>query len=318
MVSGSKSLYVGHAQKKADREKLLRLQFFESQGRHFKTIQVTYLLNCIFSQGSIVICWIILWSYTNWKDYNHGPIFVYQGSNVYVKNLDDSVDDKALLEYFAGCGKIISTKVMHDKNGQSRGFGFVSFFSPKEASNAVAKLNGIKLYLWLISCISCICCLSNQAHFFCTGAMFHGRHLYVAIAQHKEDHHKALQLHFANMPVRHAVHFGLPSVYYTTEYGQLQNSGYGSRQNGMGNFLGNQYFEIPNQIKQQAYATANCANKVPITLQPKNDPFVCQFHHPVYRGNLLPCLYNVQVFPGFWFWKYPFQVSFSCWVLRDH
>nr|XP_010912956.1 polyadenylate-binding protein 7 [Elaeis guineensis] len=225
---GSKSLYVGHAQKKAEREKLLRLQFLENHGRHFKGIQ---------------------------------------GSNVYVKNLDDSVADEALREYFAGCGKIISTKVMHDKNGLSRGFGFVCFSSPKEASNAVAKLNG---------------------------SMFHGRHLYVAIAQHKEDGHKALQLHFANMPAQHAGHYGLPSIYYTPQYGQLQNSGYTSWQHRMGHFLGNQYFEIPNQIKQQAYATASCANKVPIPLQTKNDPFVSQFHYPVYRGNPLPCLYNAQ------------------------
>lgn len=58
-----------------------------------------------------------------------------------IKNLNDSVDDKALLEYFAGWGKIILTKVIYDSNGLSRGFGFVRFSSPKEAQKVVATLN---------------------------------------------------------------------------------------------------------------------------------------------------------------------------------
>lgn len=36
----------------------------------------------------------------------------YQGVNLYVKNLDDTVDDEALRKHFESYGKITSCKVM--------------------------------------------------------------------------------------------------------------------------------------------------------------------------------------------------------------
>ncbi|KAL2904996.1 Polyadenylate-binding protein 2, partial [Bienertia sinuspersici] len=64
----------------------------------------------------------------------------YQGANLYVKNLDDTVDDEKPKELFAEYGKITSCKVcrfpicwfMRDPSGISKGFGFVAFSSPDE------------------------------------------------------------------------------------------------------------------------------------------------------------------------------------------
>lgn len=58
----------------------------------------------------------------------------YQGVNLYVKNLDDTVDDEVLRQNFESYGKITSAKVMCDDNGRSKGFGFVCFEKPDEAT----------------------------------------------------------------------------------------------------------------------------------------------------------------------------------------
>ncbi|XP_071374568.1 polyadenylate-binding protein 1-like isoform X1 [Centroberyx affinis] len=65
----------------------------------------------------------------------------YQGVNLYVKNLDDGIEDERLRKEFAPYGTITSAKVMTDA-GQSKGFGFVCFSSPEEATKAVTEMNG--------------------------------------------------------------------------------------------------------------------------------------------------------------------------------
>lgn len=84
----------------------------------------------------------------------------YQGVNLYVKNLDDTVNDDILKQNFEAYGKITSAKVMCDDNGRSKGFGFVCFEKPDEATKAVTEMNGKMM---------------------CT------KPLYVALAQRKED-----------------------------------------------------------------------------------------------------------------------------------
>jgi len=60
-----------------------------------------------------------------------------------VKNLDDSIDDSQLRTEFSHCGTITSAKVMKDEpTGQSKGFGFVCFSTPEEATKAVTEMNG--------------------------------------------------------------------------------------------------------------------------------------------------------------------------------
>ncbi|XP_062576409.1 polyadenylate-binding protein 4-like [Saccostrea cucullata] len=83
----------------------------------------------------------------------------YQGVNLYVKNLDDNIDDKRLRKEFAQFGTITSAKVMTEA-GKSKGFGFVCFSSPDEATNAMNKMHG---------------------------RIIVARPLYVALAQRKED-----------------------------------------------------------------------------------------------------------------------------------
>jgi len=66
----------------------------------------------------------------------------YQGVNLYVKNLDDDIDDAKLLAAFGAFGTITSAKVMKDSKGISKGFGFICFSTPEEATKAVSEMNG--------------------------------------------------------------------------------------------------------------------------------------------------------------------------------
>ncbi|OZJ02302.1 hypothetical protein BZG36_05065, partial [Bifiguratus adelaidae] len=80
------------------------------------------------------------------RQYEHAKmekLSKYQGVNLYIKNLEDTVDDEKLREEFSVYGNITSAKVMKDdKTGVSRGFGFVCFSSPDEATKAVTEMNG--------------------------------------------------------------------------------------------------------------------------------------------------------------------------------
>lgn len=61
--------------------------------------------------------------------------------NLYIKNLDDTIDDEKLREVFAPFGTITSARVMVDATGRSKGFGFVCFSSPDEATQAVTEMH---------------------------------------------------------------------------------------------------------------------------------------------------------------------------------
>jgi len=115
-----KTLYVGRAQKKAERQQELK--------KKFEQLKLERLNR-------------------------------YQGVNLYVKNLDDTIDDERLRKEFAPYGTITSAKVMNEE-GRSKGFGFVCFSSPEEATKAVTEMNG---------------------------RIIVAKPLYVALAQRKED-----------------------------------------------------------------------------------------------------------------------------------
>ncbi|RZC86273.1 hypothetical protein C5167_007460 [Papaver somniferum] len=100
----SKVLYVGRAQKKAEREKILHDQF--ERRKELQKIK---------------------------------------GSNVYVKNIDDSVNDDELSSIFSKCGTITSAMIMLDEKGITKGFGFVCFTIIETSYQVVNDLHGILL-----------------------------------------------------------------------------------------------------------------------------------------------------------------------------
>ncbi|KAJ3131450.1 Protein phosphatase PP2A regulatory subunit B [Geranomyces variabilis] len=144
-----KQLYVSRAQKKSEREEELRRQY---------------------------------------ERIREEKLNKYQGVNLYVKNLDDSIDDEKLREEFAVYGVITSAKVMRDdKTGTSKGFGFVCFSSPEEATKAVTDMNG---------------------------RMIASKPIYVALAQRKEIRRQQLS---AQMQQRNQIRMqqavGMPGPY---------------------------------------------------------------------------------------------------------
>lgn len=68
----------------------------------------------------------------------------YSGSNVYVKNLDDDVDEKGIRDIFGRFGEISSAKIMYDDKTPpvSKGFGFVCFKDVEAANKAIGEMNG--------------------------------------------------------------------------------------------------------------------------------------------------------------------------------
>jgi len=66
-------------------------------------------------------------------------------SNVFVKNLDESIDSKALHDTFSIFGNILSCKVSTDNSGKSRGYGFVHYEAEEAAKQAIARVNGMRI-----------------------------------------------------------------------------------------------------------------------------------------------------------------------------
>lgn len=64
-------------------------------------------------------------------------------ANLFVRNLDKSIDNKALHDTFSSFGSIVSCKVVTDSNGQSKCYGFVQFDNDESAQSAIDKLNGM-------------------------------------------------------------------------------------------------------------------------------------------------------------------------------
>ncbi|MBA0867807.1 hypothetical protein Goshw_004477 [Gossypium schwendimanii] len=64
-------------------------------------------------------------------------------ANVFIKNLDPAIDNKALYDIFVAFGNVLSCKVATDRNGQAKGFGYVQFENDEAAQNAIKSLNGM-------------------------------------------------------------------------------------------------------------------------------------------------------------------------------
>jgi polyadenylate-binding protein len=70
----------------------------------------------------------------------------FPGINLYIKNLDDSIDEDFLRDLFSKFGSVLSTRVMRDPSGASRGFGFVSFTHAEEARRAILEMNNYPVW----------------------------------------------------------------------------------------------------------------------------------------------------------------------------
>merc|ERR1719356_1381059 len=64
-------------------------------------------------------------------------------ANIFVKNLDPSIDSKALSDTFSIFGRIISCKVKTNADGASCGYGFVQYESEDAAKQAIERVNGM-------------------------------------------------------------------------------------------------------------------------------------------------------------------------------
>ena len=63
--------------------------------------------------------------------------------NVFIKNLDKSIDTKNLKDIFSVFGNILSCKVPMDPNGDSKCHGFIQFENEEDANKAIKKVNGM-------------------------------------------------------------------------------------------------------------------------------------------------------------------------------
>ncbi|OGH10600.1 MAG: hypothetical protein A2857_06955 [Candidatus Levybacteria bacterium RIFCSPHIGHO2_01_FULL_36_15] len=67
-------------------------------------------------------------------------------NKLFIGSLDYSTTDSQLEEHFSKIGKVLSAKVIVDRNtGQGKGFGFVEMGTEEEAKTAMDKLNGSEL-----------------------------------------------------------------------------------------------------------------------------------------------------------------------------
>jgi len=108
---------------------------------------------------------------------------------LYIKNLEDDVDDDKLRAEFEVFGTVTSCKVMRDDKGTSKGFGFVCFSTPDEATKAVAEMNN---------------------------KMIGTKPLYVSLAQRREVRRQQLESQIAQrnqIRMQQAAAAGLPGGY---------------------------------------------------------------------------------------------------------
>lgn len=111
---GSMVVFVSFAQKKAEREALLKQQFADKYKE---------------------------------EEEEKTRMGGRKGYGVYVANLEESVSAKDLWQLFESCGKVISAKVALDPSRRSRGFGFV-YLSTLKGAQCALSMDGTVFHFW--------------------------------------------------------------------------------------------------------------------------------------------------------------------------
>ena len=70
----------------------------------------------------------------------------FQRRTIYVGGLPNKVNNRQLLALFRIEGRIISYRVVKNRAGYSRGYGFVEFARPRDAWRSIQKWNNTTLY----------------------------------------------------------------------------------------------------------------------------------------------------------------------------
>ena len=66
--------------------------------------------------------------------------------NIYIGNLDYSLQEDDLKQIFGKYGEVTSVKIITDKfTGKGKGFGFVEMAEEKEATTAINELDGTEI-----------------------------------------------------------------------------------------------------------------------------------------------------------------------------
>ncbi|XP_078181164.1 polyadenylate-binding protein 7-like [Carex rostrata] len=66
-------------------------------------------------------------------------------TNLYIKNLDEDIDEELVRLKFSQFGPLVSVMIARDENGVSKGFAFVCFENPDSAKKAMDTMNGLPL-----------------------------------------------------------------------------------------------------------------------------------------------------------------------------
>jgi len=67
-------------------------------------------------------------------------------NKLFIGSLEYQTTDQQLEEHFSQAGKVLSAKVIIDRNtGQGKGFGFVEMSTEEEAKKAMSTLDGSQL-----------------------------------------------------------------------------------------------------------------------------------------------------------------------------
>jgi polyadenylate-binding protein len=92
-------------------------------------------------EGNIFIKVRFLYCFSYFRTFQYSP----SSSRRLMQNLEKTTTTRILHDTFSDFGEILSCKVPTDKDGNSKGYGFVHFADPEAAKRAIEEVNGAQL-----------------------------------------------------------------------------------------------------------------------------------------------------------------------------